>query len=346
MSISNSLTVDGPDDVLAAFEEFYERGWTDGLPIIPPKEEYVMDMLEFNGLQPDEIIAELAPDGAPATVEKIAINAVMAGCRNEYLPVLIAAVKALADPRFNLLWVQATTNPATPFLVINGPIRQKLKLNCGGGALGPGCRSNATIGRAVRLIMLNIGGGKPREIDKAVLGQPGKYTFCLGELEEESPWAPLHVELGFHREDSTVTVFGVQGTTSVRTPYLLPESISMIIANAMAVYETNSYHNGTGNPVVIFTPGHARLFAEAGWSKQKIKEWLFEGTKVPLSLLPKEPNQVGHRTPRIIEGCKFICQNPEDITIIVAGSPEPYHITYVPSAGETRMCTQTINSGK
>ncbi|MBI3069029.1 MAG: hypothetical protein HYY79_09210 [Betaproteobacteria bacterium] len=345
MSKLDSLMVDGPDDIRAAFDDFYRRGWTDGLPVIPPREEYVREMLEVNGVQPDEVIAELAPAGAPATVENIATNAVMAGCRNEYLPVLIAAVRAIADPRFSLLWVQATTNPATPFLVINGPVRHKLDVNCGGGALGPGWRANATIGRAIRLIMLNIGGGKPRETDKAVLGQPGKYTFCLGELEEESPWDPLHVERGFRREESAVTVFGVQGTTSVRTPYLKPESILMVVANAMSAYGTNSYTNSTGNPVVIFAPGHARLFHAAGWSKSRIKEWLFEETRIPLSLLPKEPSQLGPRTPRISDGCKFICQTPEDIMIIVAGSPEPYHMTYVPSAGETRMATQPVGTG-
>src|SRR4029077_7391273 len=136
-------------------DDLYSRGWTDGLPVIPPTQEYVEEMLRFNSLRPDQVIATLAPDNAASTVEKIAINAVMAGCRNEYLPVLIAAVKAIAEPRFNLLWVQATTSAVTPCLVINGPIRRNLDVNGGRGALGPGWRANATIGRALRLIMIN-----------------------------------------------------------------------------------------------------------------------------------------------------------------------------------------------
>src|SRR5688572_28062782 len=201
--------VEGPDDFRAFFDDIYDRGWTDGLPVIPPREEYVREMIESNGLEGDVVIANIAPDGAAATVEKIAINAVMAGCRNEYLPVLLAAVKAMAQPQFNLLWVQATTNPVAPFVVVNGPIRARIDINCGRGALGPGRRANATIGRALRLIMLNIGGAIPGEVDKAVLGQPGKFTFCLGEFEEESPWEPLHVELGLARSSSAVCVIGV-----------------------------------------------------------------------------------------------------------------------------------------
>lgn len=336
--------VDGPDDYRAVFDDIYRRGWTDGLPVIPPKEEYVQEMLEFNGLRADEIVAAVAPDGAPATMEKIAINAVMAGCRNEYLSVLVAAVRAITEPQFNLMGIQGTTNSVAPFLVINGPIRHELDLNCGRGALGPGRRSNATIGRAMRLILLNIGGGRPGEIDKAEMGQPGKYTFCLGELEEESPWDPLHVERGFRREQSTVSVIGVQGTQSFRTPYSQPESILMMIANSMAVYGSGSYNNGTGHPVVILSPGYAKLFQGAGWPKSRIREWLFENTKIPVSILPKEPTQSRHRKARILEGedriC--ICEKPDDIIIIVAGSSEPYHVTHLPNFGPTAMVTKRI----
>jgi hypothetical protein len=336
-----------PDDARAAFDEIYRRGWTDGLPVIPPRQEYIQEMIECSGLQPDEIIAELAPEGAPATVEKIAINAVMAGCRNEYLPVLIAAVKAMAQPQFNLLWVQATTNAVAPFVVINGPIRHKLDLNCGRGALGPGRRANATIGRAIRLIMLNIGGGQPGEVDKSELGQPGKFTFCLGEAEEESPWDPLHVELGYRREESTISLIGVQGSQAFRTPFLQPESILMMVAKTMAASWAGCYNNGTGQPVVIFSPGYANLFHNAGWSKSRVKQWLFEETKVPAALMPQEPTLSRHRRPRILQGDDrlWICEKPEDITIVVAGSSDPYHVTHLPNAGSTEMATQLIAVG-
>jgi hypothetical protein len=147
------------------------------------------------------------------------------------------------------------------------------------------------------------------------------------------------VELGFRRDESTVTVLGVQGTTSVRTAYVTPESIAMVIADAMSVYGTNS----NGNPMLIFAPGHARIFHEAGWSKSRVKQWLFEETKIPLSRLPQEASQLGPRSPRVVDGCKYICQQPEDIMIIVAGSTEPYHLTYVHSAAhDTQMVTKPI----
>jgi len=341
---NSSRIVDVADDARAAFEDIYARGWTDGLPVIPPKAEYVQEMLDTNGLNRDEVVATLAPDGAAATVEKIAINAVMAGCRNDYLPVLIAAVKAIAQPQFNLLWVQATTNPVAPLVVINGPLRSRLDLNCGRGALGPGRRANATIGRALRLIMVNIGGGSPGDIDKAVLGQPAKYSFCMGEMEEDHPWEPLHVELGYQREQSVVSVIGVQGLTSIRTPFSKPESILAMIANAMTVYGNNSYNNSSGNPVLVFTPGYANLFHHAGWPKLRIKEWLYEHTKVPRSLLPTESSQTQHRRPKIDAGDDrlCICTEPDDIKIIVAGSSEPYHMTYLPSAGSTDLAAQPI----
>ncbi len=347
MTTSNPLhaaQVDIPDDERAAFDALYQRGWTDGLPVIPPKAAYVREMLEANGVRGDEVIAELAPEGAAATVEKIAINAVMAGCRNEYLPVLIAAVKAMAQPQFNLLWVQATTNAVAPFVVINGPIRRKLELNCGRGALGPGHRANATIGRAIRLIMLNIGGGKPAEVDKSELGQPGKYTMCLGEAEEASPWAPLHVDLGYRKEQSTISLIGVQGSVAFRTPFLQPESILSMVAKTMASSWAGCYNNGTGQPVVIFSPGYAKLFHEAGWPKLRIKEWLFEQTKVPKASMPTEPTLSRHRRPRILQGDDrlCICAKPDDIILVVAGSEDPYHVTHLPNAGSTEMATQVI----
>ena len=346
MNKLNSKALDVSDDIRSAFDEMYERGWTDGLPVIPPREESVMEMVDSNHLQGDQIIAELAPDGAPATVEKIAINAVMAGCRNEYLPVLIAAVKAMAQPQYNQLWVQATTNAVAPFVVINGPIRKTLDINCGRGALGPGRRANATIGRAIRLIMLNIGGGKAGEVDKSELGQPGKYTFCLGEMEEESPWDPLHVDLGYKPDDSTISLIGVQGSVAFRTPFLQPESILMMVAKTMATSWAGCYNNGTGQPVVIFSPGYAQLFHNAGWSKTRVKEWLYEQTKVPTALMPTEPTMSRHRKPRVLEGDDriCICAKPDDITIVVAGSSDPYHVTHLPNAGSTEMATQLIEA--
>jgi hypothetical protein len=157
------------------------------------------------------VVARLAVEDAECTLEKIAINAVMAGCQPASMPVLIAVVRAVADPAFNLTGIQATTNPVTPLIIVNGPIRQQLGINCGYGCFGPGWQANATIGRALRLLLINVGGGIPGGRDMAVMGQPGKYTMCVGENEADSPWEPLHVARGLQPQQSAVTVVGVSG---------------------------------------------------------------------------------------------------------------------------------------
>lgn len=168
-------------DLGAVFTDMYARGITDGLPVIPPTESAVRAMLDAAGLPPDELLAVVPPEGGPATVEKVAINAVMAGCLPEYFSTVIAALRAITDPKFNLLGVQTTTNPVGPVLIINGPIRRQIDVNSGRGCLGPGHRANMTIGRAIRLCLLNIGGCPPGDVDKAIHGMPGKLSFCFGK---------------------------------------------------------------------------------------------------------------------------------------------------------------------
>lgn len=328
------------EDIAEIFDAMYRRGVTDGFPIIPPTVERVQRMLAGSPLLPDYIVAELPPRGGVATVEKIAINAVMAGCLPSYLPVIIAAVEALMQPQFNLLGVQTTTNPVAPLVLVNGPVRHAIDLNCGAGALGPGCRANATIGRAIRLILINIGGGIPGEVDKSILGMPGKYTFCLGELEEANPWEPFHVEHGFAREDSVVTVISSQGTQSVAASFLQPESILMMLSNAMTAYGANSYTKGCGNPLVILPPAHARIFADAGWDKMRIKQDLFERTKFPLSEMPAEPRLLDTSSrQKIVDGKVCICRQAEDSVVIVAGGPELNHVGFLANFGsDLAMC--------
>ena len=340
----SSKSIDVSEDVEAVFSEMYSRGWTDGLPVIPPTAERVERMVDFAGLPPDEVIAEIAPDEGIATVEKLSIASVMAGCLKEYFPVIIAAVRALAAPEFNLLGIQTTTNPVAPLLVVNGPIRNRLDINCGRGALGPCWRANATIGRAVKLALLNLGGAKPGNVDKAVLGMPGKYSFCLGEFEEESPFEPLHVELGFSPEESVVTVIGAQGTQNVLASYLNPESILKMVADSMKVYGNNNYLiGGGGNPVVVLSPGYAKIFHGAGWTKADIKAWLFDNTKIPLSEMPDETHMIWRPELSVLDGDRLcVCEKSENIVIIVAGGPEPYHVTYIPKFGDTRMVSKPI----
>ena len=336
-----------PDDPEATFEYAIAQGWSDGLPLIPPTPERVERMLGATSRDPQHVVARLDPRRGEATVERIAINAVMAGCAPEYLPVLIAAVEAVADPRFNLNGIQATTNPVGPLLIVNGPIGKRIGINSGRNALGPGCRANATIGRALRLCLLNIGGAIPGEIDKAILGMPGKYTFCLGENEEESPWEPLHVERGFALEESTVTAVGVQGTNNVLILSGHAEDALLLTADAMATMGNNNVLIGAGNPVVFFSPGHARQFVEQGFqTKRAVRQFLFEHARIPMDRFP--PREVLPTHPMheraIVDGQVCAVRKPDDLLVVVAGGAEPYHITYCPSFGDTGAVTKKIEA--
>lgn len=330
-----SKVINLPDSPDAIYEQIYDLGVTDGFPVIPPTDERIEKFITASGRSADTIIAKVPPLQGPATVEKIAINAVMAGCRPEYMPVLIAALEAVSDPAFNLLGIQTTTNPVAPLILVNGPIRQQLDINCGRGALGPGRRANATIGRAMRLIQLNVGGAVPGEVDKATLGMPGKYTLCLGELEEESPWEPLHVERGFRREESTVTVVGVQGTDNTLGAWKKAESIFRVVGSAMTSLAANNTLFGSGNPIVFINPGHAKLLAEQGFSKRQVQDQLYEHSKIPLSAWPNEISEIQHEGFRhVVDGFATVTRAPADILIAVAGGPEAYHITYCASFGD------------
>lgn len=255
------------------FEFLFDQGLTDGLPVVPPTPERVLRMLQ-HGTQrdPQDVVATVPPNMAPATVEKIAINAVMAGCKPEYLPVVIAAIEAVCTDEFNIHGVLATTHFPTPVIIVNGPIRDRIGMNYRINALGQGNRANATIGRAVQLVVRNVGGGRPGEVDRAVLGQPGKYTLCFAEFEERSNWEPLHVERGFKRNDSTVTVFAggaptgfvdqlARGAKSLATSYGL--------ALAAASHPKHCFH---GEIVVIVPPEHVDTFATDGWTKDQVRD--------------------------------------------------------------------------
>ncbi len=202
------------------FEATFGRGWSDGLPVVPPTEKRVLRMLAGTSRDPAEVVGLCPPNLATLTVEKVAINAVMAGCKPEYLPVVLAAAEAVLDPAFSMHGVLATTMFVGPVLVVNGPVRRQIGMNARGNALGQGNRANATIGRALQLVIRNVGGGRPQEVDRATLGNPGKYTYCFAEDEEGSSWEPLSVERGLARDVSAVTVFagfGLQGVVDQKS---------------------------------------------------------------------------------------------------------------------------------
>jgi len=266
-----------------AQEQLHAARMTDGLPVVVPTRERVDAMVLASGLDGDISLGNVGPSMAAATVNAVAANAVMAGCLPEHFPVVVAAVKAICHPTFDLTETQVTTHPITPLLIVNGPARQQCGLHYGTGACGPGFRANATIGRAIRLIMINIGGGIPGVSDNATLGSPAKYSFCIAENEEESPWEPLHVSRGWRADQSTVTALSVEGAHSVicspmpdaYVDIAVPAAIRLI-SNAVNALGSNSTYVGKGDLAVIINPSTAKMLANAGYTREKLQRALVE----------------------------------------------------------------------
>ena len=263
------------DETEELVELCYQKGWTDGLPVVPPTLERVERMLSGTNRNPDELIAPVPPKWGRATVEKIAINAVMAGCTPAYLPVVLTAVEAITAEEFNLHGVQVTTSHVSPMLVVNGPIRQQLDINDGFNLFGQGWRANATIGRAVRLVCTNIGGALPGELDRAAFGHAGKYTCCIAEKEEESPWQPLHVERGFHADDSTVTVFASAAPQSINDH---GNNTAVGILDTICANLTAPGNSG-GETLLVIGVEHAKTISGDGFSKADVRAYIAEKTQ-------------------------------------------------------------------
>jgi hypothetical protein len=261
-------------------EEMYERGWTDGLPAVPPTPARVEAMLA--GRDGDAVLGPVPPGGGEATVARVAACAVLAGCRPEYFPVVLATAEAALDPRFNLHGLAVTTQPAGPVVLVHGPARERLGLNAGMGALGPGHRANATIGRALRLMMTLTGGAEPGRLDRATLGQPGKVGMCLAELEEASPWPPLHAELGFAAGASVVTLLAADAPLSISDHRSSgPEELARVFAAAAgATWSPNWWPLDTPSLFVV-CPEHAALFAGAGWTRADVRDAIFAAARRP-----------------------------------------------------------------
>jgi hypothetical protein len=276
-------------------EVWFDRGVTDGLPVVPPTRERVERMLGGTARDRASLVGELPPNYGRATIEKIAINAVMAGCRPDYLPVVIAAVEAACDPAFALHGMSTSTHFSAPLIVINGPIRARIGVNCSFGVFGPGYRANATIGRALRLLMINVGGAKPGATSMSTFGHPGRYTYCIGEFEEASPWAPLHVERGVPAERSAVTLFAGEAPHGIsdhasRTARELGGSLGWSMAGLWNVKHFPLY----SHTMLVVGPEHARTFGDEGWSKEDLKRHLHETVRVPYrALLPDPDNGEG-----------------------------------------------------
>jgi hypothetical protein len=345
-STGRAARIEISDDLDAFHRLCRERRWGDGLPAVPPTVERVERMLRDTRLAPEAVIATVAPGFGAATVERIAINAVLAGCEPEYLPVLIAAVEAVAAPKFNLQGIQATTNPVAVWLIVNGPNAKQLGMNSGINCLGQGSWANATLGRALHLILQNIGGALPGEMDRATQGQPGKYTFCCAENEEMNPWEPVHVERGFPRERSAVTVVAASGTLNMNTHSKDAVELLRVIADTMPHPPSNDYRWG-GEPWIMLSPEHAEILKRGGLSKAEVKRRLWEQTKMAASRMAvrdiewvqnSRRAELGEVGPHTLLPISTI---PEHIGIIVAGGPGT-HSTYIPGFGNSRSVTREV----
>ena len=332
--------VRGADPEAEVARRFYLRGWTDGLPVVAPTLGRVEEALSWTPDAPDDVVGELDPLKGLATVEKVAANAIMAGCRPEYLPVVIAAVRAIAEPAFNLRGVQTTDENVTPLVVVCGPVARAIGVNASFGALGPGWQANAAIGRAVRLVMNNIGGGWPAAVSFAGLGQPGRYTLCFAERTELSPWPPLHVELGFGADESAVVVLRAESVINVTGGL---DDLASVIGSAASGF--TMLHGGVA--AVVLAPFVAGELAAEGLDKADVKRRLWQDGRMPADEWRRTwlhqrligarqwPEWVREAAER--QGAIPAVATPEDLVVLVAGGDIPIpQCAYFPSWGFPR----------
>ncbi|MDH3679175.1 MAG: hypothetical protein OEV40_04410 [Acidimicrobiia bacterium] len=316
-------------DESAAIERLHDLGCTDGLPVIVPTPERVDRMVLATGLDPGDILGEMGPLMGAASVEKVATAAVMAGCLPDHVPVVIAAIKAMCQPEFDLREMQATTHCTAPLLIVNGPARQA----CGGiasgfGVMGPGHRANASIGRAVRLAMINIGGARPGESDMALHGHPGKFTFCIAEDEESSPFPPLHTTFGYDADQSVVTVVGAEAPHSAffigdaDDPESSAEELLGILASMLAAPGTNNVVlGGRGAVILVLNPDHTAVLDQVGYDRAKVQERIAELAVLPVEVARRlHPRQFGRFTGDYVQAVR----DPERILLVQAGGTGLY----------------------
>ena len=324
---------DVPGDALAAIDYCYERGWTDGLPVVPPEASRVEEMLAFEGRPPETIIAKHPATGLELTIKSAAVNAVMAGCLPEYFPIVIAAFEAMEETPYNFHGSTASTGGSAPLLIVSGPIVDEINMNAGVNLFGPGNRANATIGRAVRLIILNVFRMTPGIADKSTQGHPGKYSLCIAERADKNPWSGLNEEMGYGKDISTVTVFAGAGFCNVENHGgNSPESILETMADSMA----NLGCITTGQSVVVLSPEHAEIVASTGWSKSHAQEYLFEQARRSIEAIKR----VGKYSPKQheLQGREDLHRgiSSKDILLTVGGGDAGGHSAFIPSWSRTR----------
>src|SRR5882724_8917192 len=274
-----------------AIEFCFQQGWTDGLPVVPPTPPKVARMLEAARLDPKQQIAFVEHRSVAITAEKVAINAVMAGCKPEYLPVVVAAVEGIGDPRWSYHGPGTSTGGAGVLMIVNGPVARELEVNCGDNLFGPGWRANLTIGRAVRLVMRNVCGSRPGTLDRGTLGHPGKLSYVIAENEAESPWTPLHVERGFRAEQSAVTVIASDAPNQFYNQLSnTAEGVLTTLADNMRI---SGQVMGQSTYVAVLAGEHMRTIASDGWDKKRIRQFLFDNTQNSYAHLKRTGRMTG-----------------------------------------------------
>lgn len=314
-----------------ALEWLHAERCTDGLPVVIPTQDRVARMVLATGLDGDLSLGTMGPGGGAATVEKVAANAVMAGATAEHMPVILAAVQAVLQPDFDLGEMQSTTHCTAPLVIVNGRAREWAQVASGSGALGPGHRGNASIGRALRLAMINIGMARPGESDMALLGHPGKFTFCMAEAEEASPWEPQHLDLGYGPDQSAVTVVGAEPPHSVifsndaddpGSAERLLDTLAAVLANV----GSNNAHFRCGAQTVVLNPEHAVVLADAGYSRRQVKEQLAERATNPVATLARlNPAFAGRNRGSETDTVRAV-RDPDELVLLVGGGSGLYSV--------------------
>jgi len=346
---AKGASLDAEDDLEAINQLYMERGWGDGLPIVPPTSERVEKMLMYCDRPWDRPIAKIAPRYGEATPLRLAANAVMAGCAPNYFPLLMLAIEALCEEPFNLYGIQSTTHLCAPLVIVNGPVALELGINSGHNAFGPGTRANATIGRAIRLVLLNIGGAIPALGDMSTFGAPSKFSYLVAENEAASPWDPLHVQRGLPREASAVTVLGAECPHNVNDHESITGlGILTTIAGTMGGVGSNDVLYGVAQPMVVFGPEHAKTVADDGYSLADVRRFLHEHATLRMGTFSQENIE---RRLKVTFKEKFehappdapvpIVQSAEDILIAVIGGAGK-HSACIPTFGATRAVTRAL----
>ncbi len=315
MSSDSSATT----DPAALIEAYFAAGYTDGLPVVPPTDKSIADTLAAAGLRGEQVLGEIPSRNTVVTAEKAAVNAVMAGCRPEYFPVVVAAIRGLCRPEFAYHGPASSTGGSAMVLIVNGPIAGALGVNSGNNAFGQGHRPNATIGRAVRLTMMNVMNTRPGVLDRAVFGNPGKYSFCFAENEADHPWEPLHVTRGFAIDRSTVTVYASNSLYQVYNQLAAtPEPLLLCAASALANLGSPNL-KGFNESLVVLGGEHTAVLRDSGWSRRDVQHFLVEHARLKLADAKRAARLPGDITPADETTWRRVFEAPDDILIVCAG---------------------------